>query len=153
MGIRLRNTVLLVATALGALVLPALAQQVREQPLQANPYRDIGGSCVYGRNGELLHSPKGSRCAVQEEVAPPAAAAGTAGRFGGLPPALRTEANALVDSHTHVADHLVELRRAIVLNDKTKAIATSDEVAKELIEHLAREQALFEKLASEHRAH
>ncbi len=56
-------------------------------------------------------------------------------------------------SHDHVADHLVEPRRAVAANDKTKALEISDQVAKELVEHLAREQALFDKLAAEHREH
>ena len=140
------------ALVFGALATPALAQSIKERSLQNNPYRQAGGSCVYGRNGELLNQPKGVVCASQEE-APGAAAPGTSDRFAGLPPALRSEATALVASHGHVADHLVELRRAVASNEKTRAIAISDEIAKELIDHLAREQALFEKLAAEHRAH
>ncbi len=147
-----RWSLLVGALVFGALATPALAQSIKERSLQNNPYRQAGGSCVYGRNGELLNQPKGVVCASQEE-APGAAPPGAAERFAGLPPALRSEATALVASHDHVADHLVELRRAVALNDKTKAIAISDAVAKELVDHLAREQALFEKLAAEHRAH
>jgi len=152
MGVGTRLTIVLVALATIAVASPAFSQQVREPILKANPYRDFGGSCVYGRNGELLHQPKGASCPSQEE-APGAAAPGASDQFAGLPPALRSEANALVASHDHVAGHLVELRRAAALNDKGSVLALSDEMAKELIEHLAREQALFEKLAAEHRAH
>lgn len=152
MKTKTRKTPLPAALALGALALPALAQQVREQPLKGNPYRDGGGSCVYGRNGELLHAPKGTRCPSREE-APGASAPDPSEQFAGLPPALRAEASALVGSHAHVADDLVELRRTVAMNDTAKALELSDEVAKELVEHLAREQAPFEKLAAEHREH
>lgn len=152
MGARARLTTILATFGIVAVALPAFSQQVREQILKANPYRDFGGSCVYGRNGELLHQPKGASCPSKEE-APGAAAPGASDPFAGLPPALRSEANALVASHDHVAGHLVELRRAAALNAKASVLALSDEMAKELIDHLAREQTLFEKLAAEHRAH
>jgi len=99
-----------------------------------------------------VHAPKGARCPSREE-APGASAPDLSEQLAGLPPAFRSEAIALVASHDHVADHLVEPRRAVAANDKTKALEISDQVAKELVEHLAREQALFDKLAAEHREH
>ena len=149
---RIHRVVLLSCLVFGALTASALAQAVTETPLRGNPYRQVGGSCVYWRNGELLNQPKGVVCPTQEK-APGASAQDSSEKFKGLPPQLRAEANALVASHDHVAEHLIELRRAVALNDKTTAIAISDEIAKELIYHLAREQALFEKVAAENRTH
>ena len=146
----------LFSLAIGGLLftaLPSAAQQVKERVLQGNPYRQIGGSCVYGRNGELLHAPKGAKCASREDEAPGANAAQASERFAGLPPALRAEANALMESHAHVADDLAELRRAVAQGEKAKALGLSDEVVKELLAHMNREQALYEKLAKEHASH
>ena len=137
----------------GLIAVPLLAQVVPEEPLPGNPYRRAGGRCVYGKKGEVVYAPSDVRCESREEPAPEAGSAAAAERFGRLPLALRTQANALIDSHVHVADDLSELRRAVAQDDKAKALVLSDEVVKELVDHLAREQAFFEKLAAEHGSH
>ena len=107
------------------IAVPVLAQQESMGVLKGNPYRDVGGSCVYGGKGELLHAPKGVSCPTRED-APGGRASRTADEFAGLPPELRSEANALISSHKHIADHLVELRRAIATNDETKGLTLEE---------------------------
>ena len=151
---KIRLGLLLAAVvSVNALPNPTRAQQVQDRPIRSNPYRDVGGSVVYGRSGELVHEPAGDRCATRQQEAPGSSSAASSERFAGLPPAFRTEAMALVESHAHVADDIAELRRAVVEGDKAAALEIADKVVKELVEHLAREDRFFERMASEHRAH
>ena len=88
LSIQRRLLVTVTAIALG-IALPALTQKVLEPALRGNPYRDIGGSCVYGRQGELLFAPKGARCTSRQEAAPEETETVPSGRFNGLSPTLR----------------------------------------------------------------
>lgn len=131
----------------------AVAQRETQAPVRANPYRDIGGSCVYGKQGEVLFAPRGARCADRTDHLDATRSASTTDRFPGLPPAFRGEANGLVTDHGHIANELDELRRAIARGKQEDALAISDELVGELREHLAREERFIGKLAAEHRAH
>lgn len=153
MAISLRTTLALVIAFIVLAGIPAVGQQSAESELPGNPYRRAGGRCVYGKNGEVLYAPADARCDGVEPPATGTAPASAGERFGGLPAALRAEASALIDSHEHVADDLAELRRAVANGDKATALDLSDEVVKELVDHLAREERFFERIASEHRTH
>ena len=125
---------------------PALAQT-------RAPYREAGRACVYGKSGEVLFAPEGATCAIEKPHGSPPVPARSRDLFAGLPAALRTDVDALIATHTHVAEDLEELRRAVAQNDQKRALALSDEMVRELSEHLEREERVFEGLASEHRSH
>lgn len=132
----------------------ALAQRENPASLRSNPYRDIGGSCVYGKQGEVLFAPKGSNCPDQSDHLSQARKAATPqDPFPGLPPAYKAEADGLVSDHVHIADELDELRQAIARNQKESALAIADKLIGELREHLTREEGFIDKLAAEHRTH
>lgn len=133
---------------------PALGQRESQRSLRSNPYRDIGGSCVLGKNGEVLYAPKGSKCQDSvDHLAEARKGAGTGEQFGDLPPAFRPEASGLVSDHAHIANELAEVRRAIARNQKDEALALADKLIGELTDHLAREEKFIGKLAAEHRTH
>lgn len=117
------------------------------------PYREAGRACVYGKSGEVLLAPEGADCAVQKPHGSPSATAPSGNRFAGLPAALRADVEALIATHTHVAEDLEDLRRAVVQVDQKGELAISDAMVRELREHLEGEERVFEGLASEHRSH
>lgn len=122
--------------------------------LKSNPYRDIGGSCVLGKNGEVLYAPKGSKCQDRvDHLAEARKGAGTSEQFGDLPPGFHPEASGLVSDHAHIANELAEVRRAIARNQKDEALALADKLIGELTDHLVREEKFIGKLAAEHRTH
>ena len=108
----------LVVVAFGLLLAtPSIAQKVNATPLKWNPYRDMGGSCVYGAKGEVIHAPEGTVCPDKQKK--PATNTGTPDSpLVSLPPALRTEAEALLTDHNHIATELERLRRAIATEGK-----------------------------------
>lgn len=125
---------------------PSIAQRVQAQPLRWNPYRDMGGSCVYGAKGEILHQPEGVTCKDRNAAAAhnPAVAKPT---LVSLPTALRSEAESLLTDHDHIAIELARLRTAIATERKKKALLAADRVIKELMEHLSREAEFFRTIA------
>lgn len=137
-----------------AMAVPALAQRETPPTLRSNPYRDIGGSCVYGKQGEVLYAPKGADCPDRTNHLGAAQSASTSKtRFQELPPAYRAEANGLVSDHEHIATELGELRQAIARNQREQAMTLADKLVAELREHLTREEGFLDKLAVEHRTH
>lgn len=131
-----------------------LAQKETNASLRSNPYRDIGGSCVYGKQREVLFAPKGSNCPDQTDHLSQARKAATPrDPFPSLPPAYKAEAGGLVSDHVHIAGELDELRQAIARNQKENALAIADKLIAELREHLTREEGFIDKLAAEHRTH
>jgi hypothetical protein len=144
------------AMTIVALLVPTTspAQKETSRSLRSNPYRDIGGSCVYGKQGEVLYAPKGAQCADRtEHLAAPAPAAAQQGRFNGLPPAYQPEARKLVADHDHIAEELTRLRQAIARNQKEGALQMADKLIAELTQHLQREESFLEKLEAEHETH
>ncbi len=128
LSIQRRLLVTVTAIALG-IALPALAQKVIERSLRGNPYRDVGGSCVYGRQGELMFAPKGVRCSSLQEAAPDETEAVPSDRFTGISPTLRAEISTLLESHAHVAEELAELRRAVAEGRTADALQASDHLS------------------------
>lgn len=125
---------------------PSIAQKIQERPLQGNPYRDVGGSCVYGATGEVLYSPKGAVCKDRREDLDPSDMTPEA-RLASLPPALRNEAQSLLADHNHIAEELARLRRAIATEGKKRALVAADRVIEELTRHHAREEKFLLSLA------
>lgn len=145
LGIPERLHVVIAVIAL-AIALPAIAQKVRVPTLVENPYRDIGGSCVYGRQGELVYAPKGASCGSRRDEEDSPSQTTTPDRWENLAPALRAEMVALFEGHSHVAEELTRLRRAIAVGRTDDALQATDHVVQELTEQLAREERLLEKL-------
>lgn len=154
MSITRIRSICLSLLVLFALVPAALAQRETPSSVRSNPYRDIGGSCVYGKQGEVLFAPKGSNCPDQSDHLSQARKAATPqDPFPSLPPAYKAEASGLVADHVHIAGELDELRQAIARNQKENALAIADKLVGELREHLTREEGFIDKLAAEHRTH
>lgn len=154
MTTRIVASSMLALAATLAVATPSLGQRETSRSLRSNPYRDIGGSCVYGKQGEVLYAPKGAQCADKtDHLSTARKDAAATGRFQDLPPAFRPEASGLVADHSHIADELLELRQAIARNQKEGALAIADKLAGELNDHLTREERFLEKLAAEHRTH
>jgi len=128
--------------------LPAAAQKVRDPTLRGNPYRNIGGSCVYGGNGELLYAPRGAVCPDRQRRDPEASMAPAPAGSSEMAPALRAEMSALLEAHSHVAAELEKLRRAIAEGRKDDALEATSHVVRELSEQRAREARLFEALSA-----
>lgn len=136
------------------IALPAIAQQrrgpvTRTPVLVENPYRTSGGSCIYGRNGELVYAPKGVACASRQESAPDQTATSLSDRLAALSPALRKERTAILGGHSHIAAGLAELRPAVAQDRKDDALVASDHVVREPTDQLMNEQLLFEELSKE----
>lgn len=125
---------------------PSSAQRVQSQPLKWNPYRDMGGSCVYGAKGEILHQPEGVTCRDRKSTVPLNSASDES-TLVSLPPALRTEAESLLADHDHIAVELARLRTAIEKKRKKDALRSADQVIKELTKHLSREAEFFRMIA------
>ena len=135
------------------LAAPSHGQRETQRPLKSNPYREIGGSCVFGKGGEVLYAPKGKKCADQRDHLSVARPPAPEIRFAGLPGKLSSEAESLVRDHSHIADELLVLRAAIAANKRDKAIELSEKVVAELTDHLAREERFMDALVEEHRTH
>lgn len=128
---------------------PSIAQKVNATPLKWNPYRDQGGSCVYGANNELLHAPKGSDCKERRDVPTSKAPEPepNTSNLVSLPTDLRGEAESLLNEHTHIAKELAELRRSIATEEKKYVLGAADRVIEELARHYAREEKLLRSIA------
>lgn len=135
------------------LAAPSHGQRETQSQLKSNPYRDIGGSCVLGKGGEVLYAPKGKACADQRDHSSVARPPAPETRFAGLPGNLRGEGESLVRDHSHIADELSAMRAAIAANKRDKAIELSEKVVAELTDHLAREERFLDALVAEHRTH
>jgi|GEM_PF-6278132 len=139
-----------VAAMVLGLAPPGLAQRVRDPVLKGNPYRNVGGSCVYGRDGKLVFAPSRARCPAQQGTTADSPEARSSKKSHS--PQLRADMRSLLEDHAQVAQKLAELRRAVAKGQKTEALEASEHIARELSEHMVREKRLFEKLSAEHAA-
>lgn len=128
------------------LAAPSAAQRVQETVLVENPSRDIGGSCVYGRSGELLFAPQGASCPQRQQ--PPASATPSAERARPAPASLRAEAQALLVERERMDAELARVREAVAYEDRESAARVIDEALRTLARHLEREARLLEPLAA-----
>jgi len=132
----------------------SVAQKETQTSVRSNPYRDVGGSCVYGKQGEVLFAPKGANCTDRSDhLSQERKDALPQDAFPDLPPSYKAEASGLVTDHVHIASELDELRQAIARNQKENALAIADKLVAELREHLTREEGFIARLAAEHRTH
>ncbi len=131
------------------LLVPSLsaAQQVRPTPLRENPYRDSGGSCVYDRDGKLVHTPRGKTCRDLTDHFETLIADAPASLIEEFPPALRQDLRALFSDHTHIAEELARLRQTIQLGERAEALESADRVEAEVAAHRRREEELLAKLS------
>lgn len=127
---------------------PSIAQKVNATPLKWNPYRDMGGSCVYGAKNELVYAPEGSDCKARRD-APKSKAPEPEPKTSdlvSLPTDLRGEAESLLDEHTHIAKELAQLRRSIATEEKKYVLGAADRVIEELTRHYAREEQFIRSI-------
>lgn len=128
---RSRATGFLVGVAVWAgigVAVPAASQPVRERILIENPYRNPGGSCIYGQQGQLVYAPVGTACPAKE----------TEGGGGGLPtaavltPEMGKRMRELFATHPHIADEIVAVRQAVEAGDRARALERIDHVLGEV---------------------
>lgn len=126
-----------------AIASSSFGQRVQPVPLRENPYRDIGGSCIYGRDGKAVYAPAGVHCPdnTRRDVRAPAAKAGTTDKY---PPAMRGELDRLLDDHEHLSREIAELRRAIEGRKQEAALEALDHITTKLRDHLLREERFLE---------
>jgi hypothetical protein len=140
--------------ALAAFAAPALAsaQTVRNKVLEENPNRTIGGSCIYGGDGRLIHAPHGVACREYEEppasIAPDAAQAPRprAGAQPALPQQARAELAALLAERERLDVELAHVREAASYEDREAARRVVDESLRKIARHLENEARVIQPL-------
>jgi hypothetical protein len=151
--VKLRRRIAAIVSACGlGLVLagPSPGQTVTKTPLRDNPYRDVGGSCIYGKRGEVLFAPKGAKCTDGTNHSAEAGAKGLTLLGEDLPPALRDEARAMIQKHDHIAAEIARLRQAIASGNRETTLEAIDHLIAELTQHLAQEEQFVESVARAH---
>jgi hypothetical protein len=146
----------LALVALAALAVPALAsaQTVRNRILEENPNRTIGGSCIYGGDGRLIHAPHGVACPENEEppasIAPDAAPAPRprASAQPAIPQQARTEIAALLAERERLDVELAHVREAASYEDREAARRVVDESLRKISRHLENEVRVLQPLAA-----
>jgi len=147
-----RNLVL----AIVALAVPALAsaQTVRNKILEENPNRTIGGSCIYGGDGRLIHAPHNVACPENEEspasMAPDAAPAPRthAAAQPTIPQHARGEIAALLAERERLDVELAHVREAASYEDREAARRVVDESLRKIARHLENEARVLQPLAA-----
>ncbi len=139
----------LLLTLLAALALaaPGLAQTVRERTLTDNPTRTVGGSCIYGGDGKLIHAPHGAHCAEMEQ--PPASIAPDAAPAA---PAMQTHTRqdiaALLAERERLDVELARVREAFAYEDREAARGVVEEALRKISRHLEHEARVLQPLAT-----
>ncbi len=124
----------------------ALAQKVRQPALRGNPKRDIGGSCVYSRDGKVVFAPNGKHCPDgSDHLSKPTQADSPV--VAAYPPAMRRELAELLGDHDHISLEITRLRKAVESRNQDVALDAVDRIRAEVTDHRAREERFFEKLA------
>ncbi len=139
---RLVRRLVLALAATAALAAPGAAQQVRDRILTENPTRTIGGSCIYGGDGKLIHAPRNAVCPASEEAPAVAPAHAAALREDGM----RTEAAALLAEREHLDVELARVREAFAYEDREAASAAVEAALSKIAQHLEREARLLQEL-------
>ena len=108
--------------------------------------RDVGGSCVYDKQGRVVFAPDGKLCpdATQHLSTP---REGNSPIVASYPPALQGELSGLLRDHEHIAQEIARLRKEVESQDRKIALQTVDKIRAEITDHRAREEAFFEKMA------
>ena len=132
-------------TAVAALAAPSAAQHVREMVLTENPTRDVGGSCIYGGDGKLIHAPRGATCPEMERE--PASAAQPGG-VAAPNDDVRAQAAALLAERESLDVELARVREALAYEDREAERRVVDEALRKIARHLEREERLLETLSA-----
>jgi hypothetical protein len=135
-------------TAVAALAAQSSAQHVRETTLYENPTRDVGGSCIYGGDGKLLHAPRGAMCPEMEQAPASGAPASEPGRAAAPNDAVRAEAAALLAERERLDVELARVREALAYEDREAARRVVDESLRKIARHLEREARLLQPLSA-----
>ncbi len=138
----------LALAAAAALAASSSAQQTREMILTENPTRDVGGSCIYGGDGKLLHAPRGAMCPEMEQAPVSAAPASQPGRAAAPNDAVRREAASLLAEREHLDVELARVREALAYEDREAERRVVDEVLRKIARHLEREARLLQPLSA-----
>ena len=138
---------LLATLGLGVAFGLATATEGVGQSLKPNVKRDVGGSCVYDRNGGVVHAPPGVRCPDQTDHLRPAPGEAPASLIEGLPEPMRSDVSALFRDHAHINDELARLRKVLEAGDQKLALETLNKLTSEVVEHRGREERFFQQMA------
>ena len=123
----------------------------RDPILKGNPRRDIGGSCVYDRDGKVVFAPNGVTCrdGTDHLTAPTQAKSPVLTRY---PPALRKDLSELLGDHAHLKQEIARARRAIETRNPDLALAAMNKLGEEFASHRVREERFLERVAPTRRA-
>ena len=119
------------------------------QSIRPNIKHDVGGSCVYDRNGAVVFAPPGVRCSDRTEHPRPAGGGAPASFIEGLPAPMRSDVSGLLRDHAHIHDELARLRKVLEVGDHKLALETLDKLTSEVVEHRGREERFFQQMARE----
>ncbi len=137
---------ILVAGLVLGFVIEAQAQRVTQPSLRGNPKRDIGGSCVYSKEGKVVFAPAGKNCPdATDHLSKPTNADSPI--LAGYPPAMREELAKLLGDHDHISQEISRLRQAVERRNREVALEAVDKIRAEVTDHRAREEVFFEKMA------
>lgn len=64
-----------------------------------------------------------------------------------FPPELREELSRLLGDHDHIAKEVARLRQAVKSGNRQLILEAADKIGSELVDHRAREESFFEKIA------
>ena len=143
---------LLATLGLGLVFALATAREGAGQSVKPNIKRDVGGSCVYDRNGAVVFAPPGVRCTDRTEHLRPAAGQAPASLIEGLPEPMRGDVSGLLRDHAHIHDELARLRKVLEAGDHKLALEALAKLTSEVVEHRGREERFFQQMAREQAA-
>ena len=135
--------------ALGLFFAVAPATEGVGQSLKPNVKHDVGGSCVYDRNGGVVHTPPGVLCLDRTDHLKPTPGAAPASLIEGLPETMQSDVSKLFRDHAHINDELARLRKVLETGDQKVALQTLDKLTSEVVEHRVREERFFQEMARE----
>lgn len=108
---------------------------------------NVGGSCVYDREGRLVGSPAGVSCSDRTDHLRLAPGAAPASVLEGLPEAMRRDVSDLLRDHAHINDELARLRQLVETGDRKLALGTLEKLTSEVVDHRGREERFFRQMA------
>jgi len=139
-----RSSLLFYALPLAAAIAIAatsFGQQVRQVPLRENPYRNPGGSCLYGADGRVVHAPNGVYCPDKTDQSKSSRSSTS---LDTISASKRDAVEKLLGDHEHISRELVRLRKAIGSDDKSVALELTDHITTRLRDHRLREERFME---------
>ena len=129
------------------LAIAQLRGDMRGRRVRDNYYRDIGGSCIYGRDGKVVYAPKGATCRTPDSSSDTAAEDAPAS-LEKVPPELQSQVDQLIGQHERFAEALTQLLKRIEARKYKAAAKLLDGLKTDLADHERREEQLFERITS-----